>query len=106
MSDKHDVDAVFAALSNTTRRAILGDLSETGPATASELETRHPVSRQAISKHLDTLARAGLVTSARHGREVRYRATPEPLGTAVSWIAEVGGRWDERLARLERIIDQ
>lgn len=94
------VDAVFAALSSSTRREILEDLTQSGPATPSELGSRHGVSRQAISKHLGTLADAGLVRSARHGREVRYRATPEPLVGVVDWMTEVGASWDDRLERL------
>jgi DNA-binding transcriptional ArsR family regulator len=57
-----------------------------------------------VRKHLTALADAGLVDGERSGREVRYRVTPEPLSDAVSWIAEVGGRWDERLVRLRRAV--
>ncbi len=60
------------------------------------------MTRQAVSKHLSALSDAGLVRSARAGRETRYRLTPEPLGEAVSWIESVGDRWDERLAALAR----
>ena len=51
-------------------------------------------------KHLNTLAEAGLLEREREGRDVRYRVTPEPLSDAVTWIAEVGGEWDARLAAL------
>ena len=61
-----------------------------------------PISRQAVSKHLSSLLEAGLLERERAGRDVRYRVTPEPLSEAVSWMAEVGGQWDERLARLGR----
>jgi ArsR family transcriptional regulator, cadmium/lead-responsive transcriptional repressor len=100
-----DVEAVFAALSSSTRREILEDLATQGPQTASQLQARHPVSRQAISKHLGALAGAGLVESTRDGREVRYRVTPEPLAGAVSWIADIGAEWDRRLERLRRSLD-
>lgn len=53
-------------------------------------------------KHLGALTDAGLLDRERSGREVRYRVTPAPLSDAVSWMAEVGGQWDERLAALKR----
>jgi DNA-binding transcriptional ArsR family regulator len=48
------------------------------------------------------LADARLVDARREGRETRYRPTPAPLGEAISWMAEIGGAWDDRLAALER----
>jgi DNA-binding transcriptional ArsR family regulator len=48
------------------------------------------------------LADAGLVESRREGRETRYRPTPEPFSDAIAWMVGVGGRWDDRLASLER----
>lgn len=97
-------DAVFAALSDPTRRTLMKMLGDTGPATPTELAAQLPVSRQAVAKHLGSLAGAGLVESARSGREVRYRLTPEPLSDAVAWMADVGSQWDTRLAALERAL--
>lgn len=96
------VDAVFAALSDPTRRTLLGRLSRGPAASATELAAELPVSRQAVVKHLQALGVAGLVTPTREGREVRYALTPEPLGDAVGWMTDVGAEWDERLARLQR----
>ncbi len=73
-----------------------------GPATPTDLAQGLPVSRQAVSKHLEVLREAGLVRSDRDGRQHRYTLTPEPLADAVSWISTVGGRWDERLDALRR----
>ena len=56
-------------------------------------------------KHLGALAGADLVAAAREGREVRYRLTPGPLDGAAAWLAEVGGTWDGRLARLRAHLD-
>lgn len=95
-------DAVFAALSDPTRRKLLAALGEHGAATATQLAVDLPVSRQAVQKHLSGLADAGLVSSAREGREVRYRLTPAPLSEAMSWMATVGAQWDTRLAALQR----
>ena len=96
-------DAVFAALSGPTRRSVLQSIAGAGTATATQIAVQLPVSRQAIVKHLGVLDKAGLVTAARTGREVRYRLSPEPLTDAVAWIAELGALWDERLARLEKM---
>ncbi|HEY2652152.1 MAG TPA: metalloregulator ArsR/SmtB family transcription factor [Solirubrobacteraceae bacterium] len=92
-------DAVFGALADPTRRALLTRIAA-HPATATELAGGFPISRQAVVKHLGALAEAGLLERERAGREVRYRVTPAPLSDAVSWIAEVGSQWDERLATL------
>jgi DNA-binding transcriptional ArsR family regulator len=96
-----DVDSVFAALSDPTRRQVMRCLAE-GPTTATELAGRVPVSRQAIAKHLGALEEAGLVASDLDGRARRYRLTPGPLTDAMTWMAEVGGEWDRRLAALRR----
>ncbi len=69
MADR-PVDAVFMALSDPTRRAVLRRLAD-GPASPTELAGQLPVSRQAVSKHLDVLREAGLVEGARSGREHR-----------------------------------
>jgi DNA-binding transcriptional ArsR family regulator len=95
-------DAVFDALSDSTRRRVLSLIGERGEATASGLGRDLPVSRQAVQKHLATLEAAGLVASRREGREVLYRVTPTPMSDAVAWMAQVGGQWDERLAALAR----
>ena len=93
-------DAVFAALADPTRREVIRALSMRGPSTATGLAASLPVTRQAVTKHLGTLADAGLVTATRRGRERLYRISPQPLTVAVSWMADLGARWDERLAAL------
>jgi DNA-binding transcriptional ArsR family regulator len=93
---------VFAALSDPTRRRVVELIGKRGEASASQLATELPVSRQAIQKHLASLAEAGLVADRRAGREVRYRLTPAPMSEAMSWMATVGGEWDDRLAALKR----
>lgn len=95
-------DAVFGALSDPTRRALLQAIAANPYATATELAAEMPVSRQAVLKHLTALSEAGLVDRERSGRQVHYRVTPAPLSQAVSWMAEVGGQWDRRLAGLKR----
>jgi DNA-binding transcriptional ArsR family regulator len=96
------VGATFAALADPTRRHVIDMLADREAVTASELARDLPITRQAVSKHLATLADAGLVTSQRAGRETRYRLTPAPLSHAREWIDNVGAEWDARLSRLER----
>jgi DNA-binding transcriptional ArsR family regulator len=97
-----EVDDVFDALADATRRQVLRDLADRGPQTPTELADHLPVSRQAVSKHLDVLGRAGLVTSARAGRETRFTFQPEPLTDAAAWMADVGCKCDRRLEALKK----
>ena len=98
-------EAVFAALADPTRRTVLDCLAEEGPLSATHLAARFPVSRQAVVKHLSALADAGLVSSERSGREVRYQVAPGALDDAVDWLVTVGNRWDRRLAALHRHLE-
>lgn len=91
---------MFGALADPTRRSLLAAIAQQPDATATELAAELPISRQAVLKHLGALAEAGLLYRERSGREVHYRVTPAPLSDAVSWMAEVGGQWDGRLAAL------
>ena len=99
MSDRN-VEAVFSALSDPTRRSVMRSLSKDGPSTVTELAARLPVTRQAVAKHLDALEEAGLVASNLEGRGRRYRLTPRPMTSAMAWMADVGAEWDERLEAL------
>ncbi|HWF50685.1 MAG TPA: metalloregulator ArsR/SmtB family transcription factor [Solirubrobacteraceae bacterium] len=97
--------AVFGALADPTRRRLLATIAGHPEATATELASELPISRQAVIKHLSALADAGLLDRERTGREVRYHVTPAPLSDAVSWMAQVGGQWDDRLGALKRGFD-
>jgi DNA-binding transcriptional ArsR family regulator len=94
--------AVFGALSDPTRRALLAAIASHPAATATELAAELPITRQAVVKHLGALADAGLLDRTRAGREVHYEFTPGPLSDAVDWMTAVGSEWDERLALLRR----
>jgi DNA-binding transcriptional ArsR family regulator len=98
---RHDeqIGAVFSALADPTRRALVDRLADE-PATATELAHVVPVSRQAVVKHLQALAAAGLVHRARDGRSVRYELHRDSLDDAVDWMTRAGSRWDRRLAHL------
>jgi DNA-binding transcriptional ArsR family regulator len=96
------LDAIFFALADPTRRAVVRRLLSRDWVTATQLAVELPMSRQAVSKHLAALVEAGLVGRRREGRETRYRLTPEPLERASSWLGVIGAEWDARLERLSR----
>lgn len=100
----NDVDSVFRALADTTRRELIEQLIDAGPQTASQLAEVVPMSRQAVTKHLNILEEAGLLTVHQQGREKRYLVTPEPLETTVNWVAAVQARWDKRLQALHDML--
>ncbi len=91
---------VFVALADSTRRLLLQQLCEEGSGTATSLAARLPMTRQAVTKHLATLAEAGLVTVHEAGRERRYVPQPASLHPVTTWIAAVEAQWDQRLAAL------
>lgn len=92
--------AVFAALADPTRRAVLRAVATGEADTATDIAARLPISRQAVAKHLAQLERARLVGGHRAGRETRFHATPAPLTDVIAWMTEVGAEWDVRLAAL------
>ena len=94
------MDAVFKALADESRRKLLDRLHKENGRTLNDLCRDMGMSRQAVSKHLEALAEAGLVSSERSGRAVVYRLRVEPLNEAVRWMADVGAEWDDRLAKL------
>jgi ArsR family transcriptional regulator, cadmium/lead-responsive transcriptional repressor len=100
-----DIGSTFSALADPTRRQVMSLLADRGSGTATEIARELPVTRQAVAKHLAALDEAGLAAGRREGRETRYRLTPEPLQQAVAWMASVGAEWDDRLARLERYVN-
>jgi len=100
-----DLDEVFSALADPTRREILVVLAE-GDRSVSELAEPFDVSLPAVSKHLSVLERAGLITREREGRVRRCTLEPEPLAGALEWIAQYGSFWEESLDSLERLLDK
>ncbi|HXR66631.1 MAG TPA: helix-turn-helix transcriptional regulator [Ktedonobacteraceae bacterium] len=95
---------IFAALADPTRRLLFQQLCEEGSGTAAGFAARLPITRQAVIKHLLTLAEAGLVTFYDEGRERHYVPQPEPLQSVTSWIASVESLWDKRLAALRNYL--
>jgi DNA-binding transcriptional ArsR family regulator len=94
-------EAVFAALADPNRRAILAALAAGGPATATDLAARLPITRQGLAKHLALLAEAGLVaTEPGSGRRVLYRLRSAPMRVAQQFLAALARDWDGPLAAL------
>jgi DNA-binding transcriptional ArsR family regulator len=100
-----DVDELWTAVADPTRRRILDALLAHGDATATTLAGELPVTRQAIAKHLSVLERSGLVESRRLGRELRYAVRPERLDVATEWLARVAAEWDDRLGAIKRLAE-
>ncbi|MEJ2886973.1 metalloregulator ArsR/SmtB family transcription factor [Actinomycetospora aeridis] len=106
--DDHEAVAeqVFVALADPSRRAVLAALAAGGPATATDLAARLPISRQAIAKHLTLLADAGLVTAEPgERRRVRFRLRSAPMRVAQRFLAALARDWDSRLDDLVAHLD-
>jgi DNA-binding transcriptional ArsR family regulator len=95
-------EQVFVALADPSRRSILAALAAGGPATATDLADRLPITRQAIAKHLALLAEVGLVTAEPgERRRVRYRLRSAPMQVAQQFLAALARDWDSRLDALK-----
>jgi DNA-binding transcriptional ArsR family regulator len=102
MSDEQ-LDLVFGALADRTRRAILTRLA-TGAATVNELAEPFPISLQAVSKHLKVLERAGLIARGRNAQWRPCRLEGEALASASRWIEANRRVWEARLDLLGEVI--
>ncbi|ELZ05226.1 ArsR/SmtB family transcription factor [Natrialba asiatica] len=98
-SDDRDLDAIFQALSHPTRRALIEELAE-GPKSVSELAEPYDVSLAAVSKHLQVLEDAGLVTVEKDGRVRRCHLDAAPLGEAFGWLTRYRVFWEDRFDAL------
>jgi DNA-binding transcriptional ArsR family regulator len=87
------------------RRQLLAMLAGNGPATATVLAGRLPISRQAVAKHLAVLNQAGLVSSARHGRDVQFAVQTAVVSQTADWLAALAAEWDARLTAIKRIAE-
>jgi ArsR family transcriptional regulator, cadmium/lead-responsive transcriptional repressor len=98
-------DELWSAIADPSRRRVLDLLVSNGDVSASWLAGRVPFSRQAVSKHLVVLERAGLVSRRRQGREVLYQIEADRLDQAARAMAELAGQWDRRLATIKRLAE-
>lgn len=104
MVTNSELDLIFGALADGTRRAILARLAR-GEATVGELAAPFEVSRPAISKHLRVLERAGLVERTRDGRVSRCGLDAEPLREAADWVERYRQFWEGRLDALSSYLE-
>ncbi|MGH3170507.1 MAG: ArsR/SmtB family transcription factor, partial [Trebonia sp.] len=98
-------DELWSAIGDPSRRQVLDLLVSNGEVTARWLARRVPFSRQAVSKHLDVLERAGLISRRKQGREVLCRAQAERLDQAAQAMAELAARWDRHLVMIKRLAE-
>lgn len=98
-----ELDRIFSALADPTRRAILRALSRRS-ATINEIARPFPVSLNAISKHVMVLERAGLLRREIKGREHHCWIEPRPLRDANTWLEHYRQFWEQRLDALERYV--
>jgi DNA-binding transcriptional ArsR family regulator len=96
----HDLDAVFASLSDSTRRAMLTRLARQESLTVSELAEPFSMTLPAVMKHLDVLDNAGLITRSKQGRTVEVRLSTAPLRGATEWLGRYERFWSPTLDRL------
>ncbi|MFZ2997334.1 ArsR/SmtB family transcription factor [Sphingobium sp.] len=95
------IDALFKALSDGTRRALIESLVQDGEQNVLTLTKASGVSQPMVSRHLEKLKRAGLVTARRAGRETWYAARIKGLAPVIGWMAIHGALWSQRFSALE-----
>ena len=99
-------DELWSAIGDPVRRRLLDLLLTGGVRTPTSLSAQLPITRQAVTKHLDVLDRAGLVHSNPIGRERHYEVDEAQFARAVRQLNEVGKNWDARLNRIKRMAEQ
>ncbi len=103
--DALQLDRVFHALSDATRRAILEQLAH-GEQSVTEVAEPHDQTLAGISKHLKVLEAASLIEKTRLGRVIQCRATLEPLGSAYAALEELGAFWRKKLEALDLFLKE
>ena len=98
------LNRVYAAIADPTRRAILAVLAGGGELNVGSLAGRFPISFNGVSKHVKVLERAGLVRRRVRGREHWLRLRPEPLREATRWLEHYREFWEARLDALEALL--
>jgi DNA-binding transcriptional ArsR family regulator len=99
-----DLDRLFRALADATRRDIVRRVLGGEPASISALAARYDMSFAAVQKHVAVLEGAGLVTKEQHGRERLVRGTPERIARARELLAQLEGLWRARFRQLDAVI--
>jgi DNA-binding transcriptional ArsR family regulator len=104
--DPADAAPLFAALGDVTRLALLDRLGTNGPQSITRLTTGSAVTRQAITKHLQVLAEAGLVHDTRRGRERIWMLDTHRLAEARRSLDQIAQQWDTALERLRSFVEE
>jgi DNA-binding transcriptional ArsR family regulator len=99
------VTLVFEAMADPTRRVLLERLRTAGPLSIAALGAGLPMTRQAVTKHLDLLRSSGLVRVSRSGRERLHELDSTPLHEVDDWLKPYAEAWDRRLEALQRHLD-
>lgn len=102
---RHAQSLVFSALGDQTRLALIAKLAQGEPHSISQLTKGSKLSRQAISKHLRVLKRAGMVHNVRRGRESRFQFDPRPIEGISQYLDFVSQQWNEALSRLKSFVE-
>jgi DNA-binding transcriptional ArsR family regulator len=98
--------ARFAALGDEMRLALVTKLSQGSPYSIAQLTEGSKLTRQAITKHLRVLERAGMVRCSRAGRESRFELNPKPIVEMAEYLKIVSAEWDDALARLKTFVEK
>lgn len=96
---------IFAALGDQTRLRIVFRLSGDGPLSITSLAAGSRITRQAITKHLRVMEQAGLVRSARHGRESVWQLKESGLNDARHYLDLISKQWDGAIGRLRQFVE-
>ncbi len=102
---RQDLDRVFAALSDPTRRAIVERLAVEQALSITDIARPLPMSLPAVMKHIDVLETAGLLARHKTGRTVTCRLTAAPMEDAMGWLARYQRFWSESLDRLAAALE-
>lgn len=97
---------LFAALGDETRLRLLVRISSDGPASMAQLGSKSRITRQAIAKHVQVLADAGLVKTTRRGRERVCELDPRRIADAQQVLKRIAGQWDDALLRLKAHVER
>jgi len=97
---------LFAALGDETRLALVSRLGDGGPLSTARLTDETRVTRQAVTKHLEVLARAGLVHAERQGRERLWQVNPQKVHEARRYLEQLSKQWDDALERLAAFVER
>lgn len=96
---------IFAALGDQTRLGLLARLCRDGPQSITSLAADSDITRQAVTKHLRRMEKAGVLRAARAGRESVWEVDPASLDEAGQYLRAISDQWDAALARLKRFVE-